>query len=150
MDAVTYPNEAVSEFINKQVIPLRVGSNEQPLSKDFGISWTPALLVLDKNGKEHHRTVGFMEADELIASILLGIGKMHYDANEFEEAINSFETILAKHAGTDSAPESVFLAGVSRYKNTHNALPLKEAYERLLKEYPQSLWTKRAYPYRLL
>ena len=150
MDAVTYPNEAVIEFINQNVIPLRKGSDEQPMAKDFGISWTPALLILDQNGKEHHWTIGFLEAAELISSLELGIGKMHYDANEFKEAINSFEKILAKHPGSDSAPEADFLAGVSRYKSTHNPLLLKEAYEHLRKEYPQSSWTKRAYPYRLL
>nr|MBF0223374.1 hypothetical protein [Desulfobulbaceae bacterium] len=64
MDAVTYPQEAVIQFIHQNVVPLRVGSEEQPMAKDFDISWTPALLIIDKNGKEHHRTVGFLEPEE--------------------------------------------------------------------------------------
>ncbi|OGQ97709.1 MAG: hypothetical protein A2521_02045 [Deltaproteobacteria bacterium RIFOXYD12_FULL_57_12] len=149
MGAVTYPNEAVITFINEKVVPLRIGSAEQP-AKDFSINWTPALLILDKNGKEHHRSIGFLEPEELISAIVLGIGKMHYDAGEFKEAITFFEKIVDKSPGSDSAPEAVFLAGVSRYKSTKNALPLKEAYEHLLKEYPLSPWAKRASPYRLL
>ncbi len=149
MGAVTYPHEAVITFINENVVPLRIGSDDQP-AKDFNISWTPALLILDEYGKEHHRSIGFLEPEELISAIVLGIGKTHYDADEFQEAITSFEKIVDKSPGSDSAPEAVFLAGVSRYKSTHDPLPLKEAYEYLLKEYPLSPWTKRAHPYSLL
>ena len=40
--------------------------------------------------------------------------------------------------------------GVSGYKSSHDPKKLKEAYERLQAEYPESEWTKRAYPYRLI
>ena len=36
------------------------------------------------------------------------------------------------------------------HKSTHKADPLKDAYKRLLAEYPSSEWTKRAKPYNLL
>ena len=151
MDAVTYQNEAVIEFINQNVIPLRIASDQQATAEKFNIHLTPALLILDPNGKEHHpRTIGFLEAEELIASILLGIGKMRYDRSEFKEAINSFSKLLAKHPENDSAPEAAFLTGVSRFKSTHNPLALRETYEHLRRKYPRSSWTKRAYPYRLL
>jgi hypothetical protein len=151
MDAVTYQNEAVVGFINQNVVPLRIASDEQPTAEKFKIILTPALLLLDPDGKEHPpRTIGFLEAAELVAAILLGIGKMRYDRCEFREAINSFKKILAKHPENDSAPEAAFLAGVSSYKSTHNPLVLRETYEHLRKRYPRSSWTKRAYPYHLL
>jgi outer membrane protein assembly factor BamD (BamD/ComL family) len=49
-----------------------------------------------------------------------------------------------------AAPEALFLSGVCYFKRTHNPQPLKEAYEKLLEEYPASEWTSLAYPYRLL
>lgn len=150
MDAVTYPNEEVAEFINNNVIPLRLASDTQPTAKNFNITWTPALLILDHTGIEHHRSIGFLQPMELIPSILLGIGKVYYDKNEFQEANNYFEQILAQYPESDSTPEAVFLIGVSRYKSMHNPQPLKEAYEVLQKNYSQSSWTKKAYPYRLL
>jgi hypothetical protein len=39
---------------------------------------------------------------------------------------------------------------VCLYKSTNNPKPLKEAYEQLKDQYPESEWTKRAYPYRLI
>jgi tetratricopeptide (TPR) repeat protein len=150
MDAVTYPNPMVIEFIQKHMVPLQVNYAAQPLATDFNIQWTPTLITLDFDGKEHHRTVGFLSPQELIPSLMLGIAKCHFDWERFEEAIANLEKLLAEYPRSDSAAEAIFLHGVSRYKKTHEAKPLKEAYERLLKDYPSSEWTKRASPYRLL
>jgi hypothetical protein len=68
----------------------------------------------------------------------------------FSQDFNILEKLLAEYPTSDSAAEAIYLQGVSRYKKTHEAKPLKEAYERLLKDYPSSEWTKRASPYRLL
>lgn len=150
MDAVTYPNPSVIEFVQKRMIPLLVAYNAQPLAKDFNIQWTPTLITLDLDGKEHHRTIGFLPPQELIPSQMLGIAKCHFDAERFEEAIGILDKLLAEYPQSDSAAEAIYLHGVSRYKNTHQAKALKEAYERLQKDYPASEWTKRASPYQLL
>ena len=149
MGTVTYPNDAVGEFIDENVIPLQITSDQQ-LASDMNVKWTPSLLILDQEGNEHHRTVGFLAPEELIPSLLLGIGNTHFDKEEFAEAINCYGKILAKHSQSDSAPEAMFQNGVSLYKSTNDPKPLKEAYENLQNKYPDNQWTKRAYPYRLI
>ena len=150
MDAVTYPNESVIEFIQKHLIPLRVAFDAKPLSIDFNVKWTPTLIVLDAEGKEHHRTVGFFPPEELIPSLMLGIAKSNFNRERFSEALSTLDNLLKENPKSDSAPEEIYMQGVCRYKNTHEARPLKEAYEQLQAKYPSSEWTKRAYPYRLL
>ena len=150
MDAVTYPNPAVIEFIQTHVVPLQVAYDAQPLATEFNVKWTPTLVTLDPDGKEHHRTVGFLSPEELIPSLMLGMAKCDFDLELFAEAISTLEELLGKYPRSDSAPEAIYIRGVSRYKSTHDAKPLKEAYERLQQEYPASEWTKRASPYRLL
>jgi hypothetical protein len=46
MDAVTYPDNKVIEFIQKSFIPLQVPHDAKPLSADFNIKWTPTLITL--------------------------------------------------------------------------------------------------------
>ncbi len=150
MDAVTYPNESVIKFIAENIIPLRVLSDQQPLATNFRITWTPAILILDREGREHHRTVGFLSAEELIPSLLLGIGNGHFNCNEFTEALSWYERILTEYPGSDLVPEAIFQRGVTLYKSTHDPKQLKEAYVRLQNEHPASQWTKRSYPYRLI
>lgn len=150
MDTVTYPNEAIVTFINQNVIPLRISASTEPMSSDFAIKWTPALLVLDQYGKEHHRMIGFLGPEELIPSLMLGIGKLHYNREEFSDAIQSLEKLMISYPETDMAAEAIFLTGICLYKSTHSPAPLKQAYEQLQSKYPGSTWTQKAYPYRLL
>jgi hypothetical protein len=150
MDAVTYPNNGVVEFIQKHMIPLRVAFDDKPLSVDFSIKWTPTLLTLDSDGKEHQRTVGFIPPEELIPSLMLGIARSDFDRDKFSEALLILDKLLADYPKSNSAPEAVYLRGVCRYKSTHDPKPLKGAYEQLQANYPSSEWTTRAYPYRLL
>jgi len=135
MDAVSYPDTKVTEFINGNIVPLRVHFDNQPLSSNFNVQWTPTLVTLDRNGKEHHRTVGFLSPEEL---------------NEFKPAVENFDKIISNFSKCDATPEAMYLRGVSRFKTTHDGKNLKEAYELLQSQYPGSEWTKRALPYRLI
>jgi hypothetical protein len=149
MDAVTYPQKAVEEFLAGSMVALRIPS-DHPLAKEFKVSWTPTLVTLDWSGQEHHRTVGFLPAEELVASLMLGCAKVYSDLELFDRAFGMLGKLLSAYPAGDAVPEAIFVRGVCGYKSTHNPKPLKDAYEQLEKQYPQSEWTKRAYPYRLL
>jgi len=150
MDAVTYPDEKVITFVQESYIPLLIPYNAEPLSKDFNIKWTPTLITLGTDQREHHRTVGFLDPDSFIANSLLGIGKYHFDNDRFQEAETLFREIISNYPRGDCTAEAIFLHGVSQYKQTGKAHYLKEAYETLKSQYPESEWTRRASPYRLL
>ncbi len=150
MDAVTYPDPTVIDFVAKSVVPLRVAFNHKPLSVDFNVKWTPTLVTLDPNGKEHHRTVGFLAPEELIPSLLLGMGKTHFENGEFEQALARFEELLSRFPKSVSAAEAIFFRGVATYKHKKDAKPLRHAYDKLTAEFPGNEWTKRADPYRLI
>ena len=79
MDAVTYPETAVSNFIMEHLIPLRIAFDAQPHATDFNVVWTPTIITLDAEGNEHHRTTGFFSPEELIPSLKLGAGKTYFD-----------------------------------------------------------------------
>ena len=150
MEAVTFPDNDVVEFINANLIPVRLAHDAKPQSEDFQVKWTPTLIILDEAGKEHHRTVGFLSPEELIPSLMLGIAKSHFERESFDQAIKWLEKLIEGYPNSSFTPEAIFLKGVSLYKTTHEAAPLKEAYEELQSRFPNNEWTKRAYPYRLL
>jgi len=150
MDAVTYPEEKVIDFTGNNLVPLLIAFDAQPHADHFNIKWTPTLITLGMDGKEHHRTVGFLEPEAFVANQILGIGKYHFDNDRFPEALTHFEKIMAEFPSSDTMPEALFLQGVARYKNSGDPKPLKEAYEKLTADFPDNEWTKRAYPYRLL
>ncbi len=150
MGAVTYPDPKVVAFVEQNMIPIQVLYNAQPLATEFNVKWTPTVITLDAEGKEHHRTVGFLAPEEFIPSLMLGIAKSYFDQEKYAEALSMLEKLLKDYPKSDSAPEAIYIRGVTKYKSTHSPKPLKEAYERLQAEYPSSEWTRRASPYRLL
>jgi len=150
MGAVTYPDPKVVQFIRDNMVPIQVLFDAQPIATEFNVKWTPTIITLDPEGKEHHRTVGFLPPEELIPSLMLGIAKSDFDQEKFGEALSMLDKLLKEYPRSDSAPEATYHQGVSKYKSTHDAKSLKAAYEKLQAEYPSSEWTKRAYPYRLI
>ena len=149
MDAVTYPKTTVRRFVQDHFIPVMVPFDTKPLSRDFDIKWTPALITIGSDRREHHRTVGFLDPAGFIANGLLGIGKSHFDNSRYRKAIASFEDVLTLQPEGDSAAEAIFLRGVALYKKSGDRAPLKEVYETLQHRFPDSEWARKAEPYRL-
>jgi hypothetical protein len=150
MGAVTYPDNKVTEFINSRMIPVQLLYDAQPYASEYNIKWTPTMIVLDQDGKEHHRIVGFLPPEEFIPGLLLGIAKASFDRDELGEALSDLEKLISSFPRSAAAPEAMFLRGVVLFKTSHQAEPLKEAFERLKREFPSSEWAKRATPYGLL
>ena len=150
MEDVTFPDTAVSNFIIDRMIPLRAPVGSKSLAADFRGVWTPTLIILDYYGKEHQRMIGYIPPDEMVASLLLGIGKVGLENDQFNEAVLQLNTLLNGYPHSAAAPEAVYLRGVARYKSSHAANVLKDCYQQLLAEYPASEWTKRAQPFSLL
>lgn len=132
------------------MIPLRVQFDAEPWAKNFNVKWTPTIITLDYDGNEHHRTVGFLNKAELTASLLLGMAKIGFDHDQFNLALEHLNNLLTDFSTSNSVPEAIYLHGVSRYKQTHDPVALKSTYEKLRGDFPDSEWTQRAYPYRLL
>jgi len=150
MDTVTYPAENVTNFVNKHMIPLRINVNTDSVLKYYHYFWTPSLAILDSNGIEIQRTIGFLGVDEFIPNMLLGLGKVRLNAGEYNAAMIPLKSIKETFQKSNAVPEAIYFSGVALYRSTNDPSKLKEVYEELLEDYPDNAWTKRAYPYRLL
>ncbi len=149
MGTVTYPDLKVVEFVNETLIPIQLPADSDT-AEEFTVRWTPTLVILDGNGNEHSRTIGYIAPEEFAPTMLLGIAKMHFDLRQFELAAQCLEKIINGYPWSFAGPEAVYYHGVCGYRTTDEAGPLKKAYEHIAKEYPHSEWVKRALPYRLL
>lgn len=150
MNTGPYSDEKVQKFLEEQFVPLRSqcfwDKPTEPM-KRYGVTWTPTFLVLDADGKEQHRFVGYVPSDDLFAHLGLGKGKLLFDAGRLDEAISRFRTVIERHPNAGATPEAVFLLGAAGYRHTHDAKELRRAYETLKSKYPQSEFARRADPY---
>jgi tetratricopeptide (TPR) repeat protein len=150
MDAVTYPKEDVVRFVNNYLIPLRINVQNGSVPEGYHYFWTPTVAILNPTGKEVQRSIGYLGPDEFIARMQLGIGKVRLDTKEYDTAMIPLKSLMESFPKSNSIPEAIYFSGVAAYKKSNDPNKLKEAYERLLKEYPDDVWTERAYPYRLI
>ena len=114
MTSVAYPDPAVIDFITGNFIPVRIPADDTELGPRFSTRWTPALLVIDAEGNEHYRTLGFYPPKDLIPSLLLGMGIAKFNQPDRPAACNCFGKIIADYPGSSIVPEAVYLNGVSR------------------------------------
>ena len=147
MGAVTYPQEAVAKFVDFNFVPLKIEITNTALAQQFGVSWTPTIMVLDADGKEHYRSVGYLPPEEFVPTFQVGKGRYYIDCEQFPEAEAMLAEVINNSPQAHAAPEAIYFLGVTRYKHTHDPKPLKEAYETLKAKYPQSDWAKRAEPW---
>jgi hypothetical protein len=150
MDAVAYPDAAVIQFIGENLVPIRLEATDPVMGPRFGIRWTPSLLILDAAGVEHYRTLGFYPPEDLIPSLLLGIGKARFNQPDRPAARELWDRLVSSYPTNSLAPEAVYLQGVAGYIETHDVSHLIGIYDRLAADYPDSPWLTRADPYRLL
>ncbi|HEX9614292.1 MAG TPA: tetratricopeptide repeat protein [Bacteroidota bacterium] len=150
MNTGPYSDEKTQQYIEKEFIPLKSQvnwKNRTELMKTFSIKWTPTFLVQDSEAAVHERFVGFVPVDDLLARLGLGKGKVFFNQDHYAQAIEQFRSVVEQHPASGSAPEAVFLLGVSEYWKTHKLAALRRIYDTLIAQYPQSEWARRAMPY---
>ncbi|HTY25559.1 MAG TPA: thioredoxin fold domain-containing protein [Desulfomonilaceae bacterium] len=107
MDTVTYPDPKTAEFVNRFMIPFRANTQSHAnLAGRYGIQYTPTIITLDGEGKEHYRTVGFLPAQEFIPALMLGIGKAYFSQNLIKKALTMLDKLLAEFPGSKVATEA--------------------------------------------
>ena len=97
MDAVAYIDAEVIGFVNDTLVPLRLAAADPLLGPRYRIKWTPTLLILDAEGVEQYRTLGFYPPQELIPSLLLGIGKARFNQPDRPAACDCFSSIISRY-----------------------------------------------------
>jgi len=150
MDAVTYPTDQVKEWLNRTLVPVRVSHEHEPLAEEFRVVRTPCLVLLDRPGREVHRSEGFLSPGDFLAFVQLGLAKLKYERAELESAMDLLQGLFKNHPESPSLAEAVVVRGRCRYRYTHDPRHLREAHEQLRSDFPGSGWVRRTLQYRLL
>jgi hypothetical protein len=111
------------------------------------VLWTPAVVVLDSEGKERYRNEGYLPREEFIAQLDLAIARVAFTHKKFADAEKLYQDVIDRHAGTAAVPEAIYWAAVSHYKGTNDHTVLGEVPEKLKGKYADTIWAKKAIPF---
>lgn len=140
-----YPDERVARFITENFVPVKAHIKRQPETfQRFRATWTPTQLVLEPDGTERFRIEGFLPLDDFLAQLEMGLGRLHFERQDFQAAEQRFHAVCEEHPAAGAAPEACYWAGVSAYKASNAPQPLHDTAVLLKERYPESEWTRKA------
>jgi TolA-binding protein len=145
MDTVTYPEYQVQQFLRDHFTPVRLDVNlAVDVVRRYNQNWTPTLLVLNEDGVEEHRGIGYLPPDEFRAELYLGLAKAHLDRGALENAIVHFRETVSHFPEMWTAPEAQYWLGVTRYRAEGKPDGLKAEWNVLMERWPESRWARSA------
>jgi TolA-binding protein len=141
------------EMVTNEFIPVRVHVRDQAeefkrLGSKYGAEWTPTILMLDMSGNERHRIEGFLPLSEFVPHVAFGAARVAFSLGKYQEAENRLRAIVSEFPDSDVAAESLYWAGVSKYKATSDSAALQETSKALMERYPESAWAKKGSVWR--
>ncbi|MGV3722880.1 MAG: hypothetical protein ACO1SX_18430 [Actinomycetota bacterium] len=146
MGAVTYPNPEVEQYLTQHFIPTQFNVVEQPEAMSrFNTPWTPTLIVLDADGKEHRRSQGYLDPKRLVAELSLARLQAAIVRQGVQLARQLSEETRRLTAGDPvREPETLYWSSVAAYKASNDANNLVQGWNQLLDEFPESDWARKA------
>ena len=110
MDTVTYPDPKTVHFLNETLIPVRVNvSSQSDTAMEYQIKYTPTVVIVDGDGKEHYRAVGFLRSPEFIPAMLLGMARAQFNNERFQKSHECLARILTEYPASQVAGEAGLL-----------------------------------------
>lgn len=144
-----YTDPRVVSLIKQHFHPVRLHVRDdaetwKKVGSELGVQWIPTILILSPEGKGQHRIEGFLPAEDFLAQLAMGVAKASFNRSDFQEAERHYRDVLEKYPNTESAPEAMYWAGVSRYKGTNDPYAPKETARAFPKRYKDTSWAKKA------
>ena len=173
LDKVTYVDPKVVDFLNSTV-PVKYDCEKgygETLAKQFKVVAYPTMVLLDAQGREIDRHLGYLDPPEFLEVMegyakgigtvafyekkiaenpndietLHTLGTKYTDAVRVDEAVAALEKVMELDPGDERGwrAESIYnLAEASFAAQRYDTS--KKYFERVLKEYPDSDWYERA------
>ena len=147
MDTVTYPHAEVADFIGENFIPVKIPRHEL-LEQIYCVPWTPTVLILDADGRERRREVGFLPPEDFLAHMNLALGRVLFDEKDFSSSATFLQTVIDQFGARETVPEALYFLGLSRSKMTGGTNDDRRAiWKQLMEKHPKSDWAKKVAVY---
>jgi thioredoxin-related protein len=124
LDLRTYTDASVEEFINARVIPIKIDAEKGEgiaLDKKYAIQAYPTILLINADGDEIDRIVGYYPAKEFLKSM-----------RDFVDGVNTLGQLKADIAKNPNDPSTQY-AMASKYVARNDIEPAVEHFGKLLK-----------------
>ena len=140
---MTYPDPAVRAAVNTRFIALKLDHRDSAV-RPLNVVWLPTLLVADRYGGIHHRSVNAVPPEDLLDVLDLGETHVRLRQGRYPLAAERVAAALDRRRAGPLTDELLFWSGIARYfAGDHDEEARDAAWSELARRYPESIWTHR-------
>ncbi len=123
LDARTYPDKAVSEFVNATLVPIKIDAEKGDgiaIAKKYGVRAFPTILLIRADGEEIDRLVGYDPPEQFLKKV-----------SDYMHGVNTLGA-LNEAAAKNPADASVHYRLAQKYGDRNDAAASTEHFQQML------------------
>lgn len=131
-------------LISEKFVPLMfLTFTDKEATEAFNINWSPSLVVLDENGKEHYRSYGRQDGGNLRATLLNALGRADFNRKRYKSAIKYFDEVIDTLQDSSSIAEAYYWKGAC-YDKLGDMATTAKIFTLIADKYPDTHWGRAA------
>ncbi len=140
---MTYPDPAVRQAIAARFVPLRLDLfADRAVVRPLNVIWTPTLLVADRRGMVHYRSVNFLPPADFLDVLDIGEANARLRWGEYDRAMELLAAVPARHPDGALTPEAIYWRGIAAYLKTRSNEDLDAIWAEIPERWPNSIWAR--------
>ena len=140
---MTYRDPAVRQAVAARFVPLRLDLFLDRLAvRPLNVLWTPTLLVADRRGTVHYRSVNFLPPEDFLDMLDIGEANACLRWAEHDRAIALLDAVTDRRSNAPLAPEAIYWRGIATYLKTHDSPAMYAVWAEIQERFPDSIWAR--------
>ena len=125
-------------------MPLRLDLfADRAVVRPLNVIWTPTLLVADRRGTVHYRSINYLPPADFLDVLDIGEANARLRWAEYDRAIALLAGVPIRHPDGPLAPEAIYWQGIAAYLKTRDNDAMYAVWQAILDHYPASIWARR-------
>jgi hypothetical protein len=134
----------VQAAISERFVPLRLDLfADRAVVRPLNAIWTPTLLVADRRGTVHYRSINYLPPADFLDMLDIGEANARLRWAEYDRAIALLAGVPVRHPDGPLAPEAIYWQGIAVYLKTRSNDAMYAVWKAILDHYPESIWARR-------
>ena len=141
---MTYPDPDVRAAIDARFVPLRLDLyRDRAVVRPLNVIWTPTLLLADRRGTVHYRSVNFLPPADFLDLLDVGEANTRLRWAEYDHAIALLAAVTERNPNGPLAPEALYWRGIATYLKTRSNDQMYAVWDEIRDRFPDSIWARR-------
>lgn len=141
---MTYRDTAVCRAVGERFVPLRLDLlADRAAVRPLNVVWTPTLLVADRRGTVHYRSLNFLPPADFLDLLDIGEAETRLRWGEHDRAVALLAAVTDRDPDAPFAAEAIYRRGIAVYLKTRSTPAMEAIWDEVRARFPDSIWARR-------